>query len=146
MSDEERGLRINSRLLIPWAELEFKASRAGGPGGQHVNTSSTRIEVVWNVAASSVLDEAQRAHLRQRLASRLSAAGELRLVASNRRSQLQNREEAKTRLRQVVSAALKVPRKRIATKPSRGAKEARLDAKKSRSVTKRLRRPPRHDD
>lgn len=146
MTDEERGIRVSSRLLIPWQELDFRASRAGGPGGQHVNTSSTRIEIAWNVATSSALDETQRARLRQRLDSRLSAAGVLRLVASNRRSQLRNREEAIERLRQVVAAALSVPRRRIATKPSRGSKEARLETKKARGATKRLRGPVRHDD
>ncbi len=146
MDDERLGVRITPRLIIPWAELEFRASRAGGPGGQHVNTSSTRIEVAWNVATSQVLDEEQRARLRHRLESRLSSRGVLRLVASNRRSQSQNKEEVIARLAQVVSAALIVPRKRVATKPSRGAKEARLEAKKTRAATKRLRRPVRGDD
>ena len=146
MTDEHHGIRISSRLLIPWAELVFRASRAGGPGGQHVNTSSTRIEIAWNVASSGVLDDTQRARLRHRLDSRLSASGVLRLVASNRRSQLQNREEAIERLRQVVAAALTVPRRRIATKPTRGSKEARLVSKKARSQTKRLRGPVKHDE
>ncbi|HKV74317.1 MAG TPA: alternative ribosome rescue aminoacyl-tRNA hydrolase ArfB [Gemmatimonadales bacterium] len=146
MDDERLGVRITPRLIIPWAELEFRASRAGGPGGQHVNTSSTRIEVAWSVATSQVLEEDQRARLRHRLESRLSSRGVLRLVASSRRSQSQNKEEVIGRLAQVVSAALVVPRKRVATKPSRGAKEARLEAKKTRAATKRLRRPVRGDD
>ncbi len=146
MADEERGIRVSARLLIPWSELTFRASRAGGPGGQHVNTSSTRIEVAWNVAESTALDESQRARLRQRLDTRLSASGILRLVASNRRSQLQNREEVIARLQQVVAAALVIPRRRIATKPTRGSKESRLDAKKARGSIKRLRGSVRHDD
>ncbi|HTO73879.1 MAG TPA: alternative ribosome rescue aminoacyl-tRNA hydrolase ArfB [Gemmatimonadales bacterium] len=146
MDDERLGVRINPHLVLPWDELEFRATRAGGPGGQHVNTSSTRIEVAWNVATSRVLNEAQRARLRQRLWSRLSASGVLRLVASSRRSQSQNKEEAITRLAEVVSAALEVPRKRVATRPTRTSREKRLESKKTRSATKRLRRPIQGDE
>lgn len=146
MADEERGIRVNARLLIPWAELTFRASRAGGPGGQHVNTSSTRIEVAWNIAESGVLDDDQRHRLRHRLQSKLSEAGVLRLVAANRRSQLQNREEVVDRLRRTVAEALVVQRRRVATKPTRGSKESRLKTKKVRADVKRLRGRVSADD
>src|ERR1041384_4828408 len=99
-------------LRIPRAELEFRATRSGGPGGQHVNTSSTRVEVWWDVAASPALTDEQRARLPARLATRLDGAGRLRLVSSGTRSQLRNREDVTERLRQVVASALAVPRPR----------------------------------
>src|SRR5213075_2639473 len=86
--------RINGHLAIPRAELTVRASRSGGPGGQHVNTSSTRIEVVWNVATSRVLRDADRQRLLEKLAARLDGEGNLRIVASDSRSQRQNRERA----------------------------------------------------
>ncbi|HEU5039722.1 MAG TPA: alternative ribosome rescue aminoacyl-tRNA hydrolase ArfB [Gemmatimonadales bacterium] len=140
------ALEITPSLRIPASELEYRASRSGGPGGQHVNTSSTRIELWWDVAASPSLTEEQRARLLARLASRLDASGRLRLVSSGSRSQLRNREEVTERLAAMVAAGLVVPKRRKATKPSRAAKAARLDAKRRRSATKRERRPPSRDD
>ena len=134
------GIAVNSRLLIPAAELTYRASRAGGPGGQHVNTSSTRIEVEWNVAESRVLSEAERGRLLDKLASRLDSRGVLRLVSAETRSQLQNRERVSERLADVVRAALVVPKVRKKTRPTKAAKERRLDTKKRRSVAKRDRR------
>jgi ribosome-associated protein len=135
-----------SALRVPLAELEFRASRSGGPGGQHVNTSSTRIELWWDVAGSAALSEEQRQRLLVRLASRLDGSGRLRLVSSGSRSQLRNREEVTERLREVVSQALIVPKVRKRTRPPRAAKAARLESKRRRSATKRDRRPPRGDD
>ena len=126
-------------LTIPRSELEARASRAGGPGGQHVNTSSTRVEVRWNVRTSAAPTEDQRARLLERLASRVDGEGWIRVVASDMRSQRQNRERAETRLAELVRKALVVPKKRRATKPSRAAKQARLDAKKQQSVKKKNR-------
>jgi ribosome-associated protein len=133
-------LQITPAVSLPLSELEYRASRSGGPGGQHVNTSSTRIEVVWDIAASPSLDEAQRARLLARLATRLDSTGRLRLVSSGSRSQLQNREEVTERLRTMVAAALAVPKPRKRTKPSRAAKARRLEAKRRRSDLKRTRR------
>jgi ribosome-associated protein len=138
-------LQITPAVSLPLTELEYRASRSGGPGGQHVNTSSTRIEVVWDIAASPSLDEAQRARLLARLATRVDSAGRLRLVSSGSRSQLQNREEVTERLRAMVAAALAVPKARKRTKPLRAAKARRLDAKRRRSDIKRTRRS-RPDD
>jgi ribosome-associated protein len=139
-------LEVSPALRVPLAELEFRASRSGGPGGQHVNTSSTRIELWWDVAGSQALSEQQRQRLRVRLASRLDGAGRLRLVSSTSRSQLRNREEVTERLREVVAQALIVPKARKRTRPSRATKAARLENKRRRSATKRDRRPPRGDD
>jgi ribosome-associated protein len=139
-------LEITPELLLPVSELDYRATRSGGPGGQHVNTSSTRIELWWNVAASTTPTAAQRALLLDRLAARLDGDGRLRIVASESRSQLRNREAATERLRELVAAALVVAKPRKRTRPSRAAKAARLEAKRRRSATKRERRHPPHDD
>jgi ribosome-associated protein len=139
-SDDDRLLRVNDRLAIPRAELGVRASRASGAGGQHVNKTSTRVEVTWNVMLSPSLDETDRARLSTRLASRLSDEGELRVVASDTRSQLQNRELAETRLAEMVRRALVIPRVRKKTRPSRAAREARLTDKRHASEKKRVRR------
>ena len=132
-------LYISSELALPRTELEYRASRSGGPGGQHVNTSSTRIELLWNLAGSPSLSEDQRALLMRKLAGRIDQSGTLRVVASTHRSQFQNRQEATERLRTLVAEALRVPRRRKKTRPPRAAKEARLKAKKRRSETKHAR-------
>jgi ribosome-associated protein len=134
-------LELSETQAIPRTELVYRASRAGGAGGQHVNTSSTRIELLWNVPATSALDEAQRARVVEKLASRLDGDGWLRVVSSARRSQGQNREAAEERLVALVRGALVERKRRKPTKPSRGAKEARLAEKKKRGDTKRQRRP-----
>jgi ribosome-associated protein len=140
-------LEVSLSLRLPLAELEYRASRSGGPGGQHVNTSSTRVEVWWDIAGSPTLTDEQRARLLTRLATRLDSEGRLRLVSSGSRSQLRNREDVTERLREVVAAALVVPKARKRTKPSRAAKAARLEAKRRRAATKReRRRPPGLDD
>ena len=139
-------LEITPALLLPLTELDYRATRAGGPGGQHVNTSSTRIEVWWDVRSSPALTEEQRARLLERLATRLDREGRLRVVASESRSQLRNREAATERLRELVASALAVRKPRKRTKPGRAAKAARLEAKRRRSALKRDRRPPGHDE
>jgi ribosome-associated protein len=141
MSDES-VLEITPDLRLPLSELDYRASRSGGPGGQHVNTSSTRIEVWWDVAGSPSLTDEQRGQLLQRLGPRLDSTGRLRLVSSGSRSQLRNREDVTERLQSVVAAALAVRKKRKPTKPSRAAKAARLEAKKRRAAIKRHRRSP----
>jgi ribosome-associated protein len=141
MTDEATdGLRVNDSVVIPRDELSTRASRAGGAGGQHVNTSSTRIELLWNVGTTRALSEEQRDRVLQKLSSRLDSEQTVRVVASDRRSQRQNRESAEARLADLVRAALVVPKKRRATKPSRAAKQARLDSKKRLSNKKRERR------
>ena len=139
-------LEIDSSLTIPLAELTYRASRSGGPGGQHVNTSSTRIEVVWDIATSPSLDDTQRARLLDQLATRLDKEGKLRLVSGATRSQLQNRVDVTARLARVVAGALHVPRPRKRTKPSRAAKAARLEAKRKRAGLKASRRRVERDD
>ncbi len=138
-------LEITAAVRVPASELEFRASRAGGPGGQHVNTSSTRIELVWDVGATTALDDAQRALVLARLSPRLDAAGRIRLVASGSRSQLRNREAVTERLRRLVADALVPPRPRKRTRPPAAAKARRLNAKRRRGALKQTRRA-RPDD
>ena len=134
---------VTPQLSIPFSELDYSASRSGGPGGQHVNTSSTRIEVWWDVAGSPTLTPEQRAQLLERLRTKLDSTGRLRLVSSGSRSQLRNREDVTERLRSVVASALTVRKKRKPTRPSRASKAARLEAKRRRAMTKERRRAVR---
>ncbi|MFL5538644.1 MAG: alternative ribosome rescue aminoacyl-tRNA hydrolase ArfB [Longimicrobiaceae bacterium] len=131
---------MDDALWIPRAELTYRATRSGGPGGQHVNTSSTRVELAWDVAGSPSLTDAQRALIREKLANRISGEGVLQLSASEHRSQHQNREAVTERFVELVRQALVVPKKRKKTRPSKAAREARLHAKRHRSELKRHRR------
>jgi ribosome-associated protein len=143
---DDNVLVVTPDLRLPITELDYRASRSGGPGGQHVNTSSTRIEVWWDVGRSPSLTDAQRAQLLDRLRPRLDSTGRLRLVSSGSRSQLRNREDVTERLRSVVAAALAIRKKRKPTKPSKAAKAARLEAKRRRAAVKERRRDPHHDE
>jgi ribosome-associated protein len=136
-------LEIRPGLVIPSDELEASASRASGPGGQAVNTTSSRVTLRWNPARSNI-SEHWRSRILERLAPRLTKDGDLVIHAEEHRSQLMNREAARARLRATVLAAVYVPKHRVATKPSRGAVTRRLDAKKAQGAKKRVRSG--HDD
>jgi len=131
---------------IPDAELSFRATRAGGPGGQHVNQSSTRVEVRWQVTESPSLTDAQKERLVEKLSSRIDSRGFIRVVAEERRSQLRNREAAVERLHELVRAALKEPKPRKKTKPPASANRKRLEEKRQRSIQKQQRRPVNRDE
>ncbi len=139
-SGDDDALVVTPSVAIPRAELQFRASRAGGPGGQHVNTSSTRVAVVWSPARSAALSDVQRAVVLEKLAGRIDGEGNVRVVASDSRSQRQNRERAEERLSALVRDALKPRKARRPTKRPRRANEARLDEKKRRGERKRDRR------
>jgi ribosome-associated protein len=132
-------------ISIPEAELEFKASRSGGPGGQHVNTSSTRVEVRWNPARSTALSDHEKARLVVKLANRLDGEGWLRVVAATTRSQRQNRIEATERLVALVERSLVVPKIRKPTKTPAGERRRRLEDKRHRGRLKSDRQST-HDD
>jgi ribosome-associated protein len=133
------ALEVTERVSIPRDELSIRASRSGGAGGQHVNTSSTRIELLWNVAHTRALPDELREGVLERLRSRTNAEGFIRIVSSEHRSQLRNREAAEERLVKIVRSALAVPRARRKTAPTRASKEARLESKKRRSEIKKRR-------
>jgi len=139
--DPVAALVVDEHLAIPRAELDIKASRSSGAGGQHVNKTSSRIEISWNIAKSPALSDEQREMLMTRLASRLSTEGAIRVVASEMRSQRQNRDRAEARLADLVRRALVVRKKRKPTRRPRGADEARLASKKLHSRKKRERKP-----
>jgi ribosome-associated protein len=135
------GLVVTGRVVVPDTELSWRFSRSSGPGGQHVNTSDSRVELSFDVAGSAALPEILRARALERLAGRL-VDGVVTVAASERRSQLQNRELARQRLAALMREAIAPPpRVRRPTRPGRRAVQARLDAKKHRSQVKRLRRP-----
>lgn len=136
----DSALHVNSDLSIPRHELSFRATRAGGPGGQHVNTSSTRVELTWNIRGSRALTSEQRARLGEKLAPRLDGDGNVRVVASAYRSQARNRTEAEEKLAALVRRGLAVPKARRRTKPTKGSIEQRLQTKKKISEKKRERR------
>ena len=135
-------LRINRSLAIPLDEIVLRFSPSGGPGGQHANRSSTRVDLSWNVDASRVLGPRQRARIKGHLRNRVDSSGTLRLSSDKHRSQTRNREEVQARLTRLVSEALQPRRSRIATTPSHAAKERRLQSKRRRSDIKKLRRTP----
>jgi ribosome-associated protein len=129
-------MRVTRSVVLPLSEVELRFSRSSGPGGQHANTSETRVEAILDVEASTALTAAQKRRV-------LAKSGPiLRAVAQDERSQLRNRELAVERLVEKLRQALHVDRKRVPTKPSKAAKERRLEAKRRRSDVKRLRRTP----
>ena len=130
-------------LRIPRDELEFRATRAGGPGGQNVNKVASRIELLWDFAVSPSLDDVLKHRIATKLARRLDADGRLRIVASEERSQLRNREAAEERLIEILRTALAVRKRRKPTRPTAASKERRLEQKRQRSDIKRQRRPPK---
>ncbi len=129
-------IRVTRSVLLPVSEIELRVSRSSGPGGQHAQKSSTRVEAIFDVEASSALTDAQK----RRVVSR--AGPVLRAVAQDERSQLRNRELAVERLVEKLRAALAVPRRRVPTKRPAAAVERRLESKRRRARTKALRRPP----
>ena len=136
-------LQLRGGVRVPESELEFSASRSGGPGGQSVNTSSSKVELRWDLASTSSLSETQRQRVRERLASRLTSDDVLILTGSEYKSQHRNREAVLARFRAVVGEALEPPRPRRRTRRTRASNERRLRKKKQRAETKRLRsRPP----
>jgi ribosome-associated protein len=131
---------INSGLALPLAEVELRTSRSSGPGGQHANVTASRVEAVFDVGESASLSRAQRERLRSKYGDRVTA------VAQDARSQARNRELALERLREKLATGLVVPKRRRPTRPSKSAREKRLDSKRRTSVRKQARRPPGAED
>jgi ribosome-associated protein len=132
-------LVVSSTVSIPLAEIEFTMIRAEGPGGQHVNKTSSAIQLRFNIGASSLPDAVKQRLLAMR-DHRITAAGEVVIKAQDERSLLRNKEEALDRLRELVARALIVPKKRKKTRPTKSSIEKRLNTKKNRSQVKKLRR------
>jgi ribosome-associated protein len=133
------SIRVTRSVVLPLAEIQLRTSRSSGPGGQHAQKSETRVEAVFDVEASTALTDAQKRRV-------VAKAGPvLRAVAQDERSQLRNKDLAVERLVESLREALKVQRRRVATKPSAASKQRRLEAKKRRSQVKRLRGSPPRD-
>lgn len=139
-------IQVKPGVIIPEREVWFTASKSGGPGGQHVNTTSSRITLHWYPGSSAAFTPDQRRRVMKALANRLTAGGELLLHCSDHRSQLRNRGEATIRLAELVRSALIVRKKRRKTRPSRGAVERRLKSKHAHSDKKRARKKVGSDD
>jgi ribosome-associated protein len=133
---ERESIRVTRSVLLPLSEVEFRTSRSSGPGGQHAQTSETRVEARFDVEASSALTEAQKRRVTAR------AGSVLRAVAQDERSQARNRELALERLVERLRDALRVERRRVPTTPTAAARKRRLEQKRRRSRTKRLRGSP----
>ena len=143
---DEEVLHIDNQVSIPRSELDFRYSRSSGPGGQHAQKSSTRVELLFDVANSPSLDEEQRARITKRLVSYLDTEGVLHLVSQSERSQYRNREEVVERFQELMRQALKRRKRRKPTKPSAASQERRLKRKKRRSEKKKQRRPVHRDE
>ena len=138
--DDSNHLQINDTLAIPIDELSFRFSRAGGPGGQSVNRSASRVELTFDVAGSPSLSEWQRKRIQEKLAGHIDSNGILHLVSSSERSQLRNRQETLERLQRLLVSALRPQRRRRPTRPTAASRERRLQQKRRRSDIKQMRR------
>jgi ribosome-associated protein len=143
---DDETLHINDKVSIPLAELSFRFSRSSGPGGQHVQKSSTRVELLFDVANSPSLTDKQRARVFNRLAGYLDSTGVLHLAAQSERSQWRNRVEVVDRFRKLIRGALKRPKRRKPTRPSAASREKRLRKKRKRSEIKKKRGRVRADE
>lgn len=139
-------MQVKEGIIIPEHELEITTSRAGGPGGQHVNKSDTRITVRWNVPSTRALDEAQKSRILQKLQSQLTAEGDIIIHNSSSRSQQHNKQNALDQLAYTIRKALHVPKKRMKSIAPRSAQESRLRAKSVRSMVKKLRNKKSFDE
>jgi ribosome-associated protein len=142
---DQDALTITPRLRIPLSELQFRFSRSGGPGGQHVNRSETRVELLFDVANSPSLTDAQRERILERLGHIIDQDGVLHLTSSESRSQHQNREAVMVRFRNLLQSALRRRKVRRPTRPSQAGVERRLEEKRRRSAKKKSRQTPEWD-
>jgi len=136
------AIEIGPGVSIPAAEIRLSYARSSGPGGQHVNRTSSKVLLRWNVRESRALDDERRARLLQRLASRLTVEGEILIASERHRDQGRNVEDAVARLVDIVRGGLRRPKARKATRPTRASRERRLESKRRRGATKRDRREP----
>ena len=135
----EADLSINNKITIPGSELIISVSKSSGPGGQHVNKTSSKVSLRWNLFSSTALSAHELERVINKLRFRLVGDGDILIHVDSERSQLRNREIAKERLAKILLEALKPIKKRVASKPTLGSKNRRIETKKKRGVTKKLR-------
>jgi len=146
MFEEATSLSISEGLTIPISELEFRFVRSSGPGGQHVNKTSTQVELRFDLLNSPSISDADRRWLLSRLGRKVDSSGILQVTSQEYRSQLRNRTSTIEKLRDMLKEAMRRPKKRKPTKPTKGAKERRLESKKKHSTVKSLRSGGRFSD
>jgi len=147
VSGDSGDLKVKRGIEIPADELEMTFARSGGPGGQHVNKTSTKVVLRFDLEASSAFTEGQKERLRERIPPRfLTKKGEVVISSDEHRDQVSNREAARARLAAVLKGALARPKRRIPTRPTRGSKERRLKAKQITAEKKQRRKPPKRLD
>lgn len=139
-------LQINDSVTIPAGELGFKTSRAGGPGGQHVNKTSSRVTLEWNVETSASISKLEKLRIYKALGGRINSEGVFQISVDESRSQHANRELARRRFAELLKDALKVQKKRVKTRPTLASKTRRVDAKRKTSGKKQMRGRPGQDD
>ena len=137
---------VSNGIVIPEHELEITTSRGGGPGGQHVNKTDTRVTVRWNIKSTQVLTEQQKLHVLARLHNKLTSEGDILISNCSSRSQLHNKEQALAQLAALITKALYVPKKRKATRTPKGAVESRLYQKTHRGALKKMRGKKHYDE
>ncbi len=140
------GFEWRHDRVIPWSELRFEQSIGGGPGGQHVNKTATRVTLIWSPATSSAFADHEVRKICTNLRTRINSAGELRLRSGANRSARRNRDECLSLMSQLLKEALTTQRRRVATKPTRSSKKRRVDQKRRRSDVKKNRKRPGRDD
>lgn len=141
----DEDLQVTAALVIPATELSWTASRSGGPGGQHVNKTSSKVTLRWALAESTAVRPDQMLLLEERLGNRITSEGALVVHVESERSQLRNRQLARAKLAELVAAALHVDKPRKRTRVSRAAKKRRVEAKRRRGEKKALRKKPKLD-
>jgi len=142
----EQDLEIGGGIIIPGSELWFTASRSGGPGGQHVNTTASKVTLCWDLSATAALDSDQIQKASEHLRNRINRDGVLQIHVSDERSQHQNRTVARQRLADLIRQAIRPEKTRVPTRPGKASKQKRLDDKKKRGEIKRLRKTPGEND
>jgi len=139
-------LQVTSTIKIPLADLDFQFARSSGPGGQHVNKTSSKVQLFWNVAESDIIGRNLKLRFMEKYANQISSAGVLLVESQTHREQHLNKKVALQKLQKMIRSVARPPKRRKPTKPTKASKQKRLKAKAEQSEKKKLRRPPKRED